>query len=60
MVAYNKKVMDHFIAPRNVGEIKGADGIGIIGNPVSVAILFQIILINVQIIIYFASFFIFW
>ena len=34
MVAYSKKVMDHFIAPRNVGEIEGADGIGEIGNPV--------------------------
>jgi len=34
MVAYSKKVMDHFAAPRNVGEIKEADGIGEIGNPV--------------------------
>lgn len=34
MAAYSKKVMDHFAAPRNVGEIKGADGIGEIGNPV--------------------------
>ena len=34
MAAYSKKVMDHFAAPRNVGEIKDADGTGEIGNPV--------------------------
>ena len=34
MVGYSKKVMDHFSSPRNVGEIKNADGIGQIGNPV--------------------------
>ncbi|MBU4313567.1 MAG: Fe-S cluster assembly scaffold protein NifU [Actinobacteria bacterium] len=31
---YSKKVMEHFMSPRNVGEIKDADGIGEIGNPV--------------------------
>lgn len=30
---YTKKVMDHFMHPKNMGEMKDPDGVGIAGNP---------------------------
>ena len=34
MPAYSKKVMDHFMNPKNVGTIENPDGYGKVGNPV--------------------------
>ncbi len=31
---YSEKVLEHYRNPRNVGEIKDADGVGVVGNPV--------------------------
>jgi len=34
MALYSDKVMEHFMNPRNVGEIENPDGMGEVGNPV--------------------------
>ena len=31
---YNKKVIDYFLHPKNMGEIKNPSGVGRVGNPV--------------------------
>ncbi len=33
MTSYNPKIVEHFMNPRNVGEIPDADGIGTVGHP---------------------------
>lgn len=33
-MGYSDKVMDHFMNPRNVGQIENPDGYGKVGNPV--------------------------
>ena len=33
MTQYNPKIVEHFMNPRNVGEIPDADGVGTVGHP---------------------------
>ncbi len=47
---YSEKVMDHFMNPRNVGEIADASGIGTVGNPVCGDIMKMYLKIEGQII----------
>jgi len=32
--SYSEKVMEHFMHPRNVGQIENPDGVGHVGNPI--------------------------
>lgn len=45
-MAYSQKVMDHFMNPRNVGEIPDANGVGEVGNPVCGDIMKMYLKIN--------------
>lgn len=33
-IQYGEKVMEHFLHPRNMGEIQNPDGVGEVGNPI--------------------------
>ncbi|MBU3958096.1 MAG: iron-sulfur cluster assembly scaffold protein [Nanoarchaeota archaeon] len=33
-ITYSKKTMEHFLNPKNMGEIKNADGVGKVGNKI--------------------------
>ena len=52
MALYTDTVMDHFLHPRNVGEIADADGVGVVfyGCGADLQIFEQIHLIPIQII----------
>ena len=43
---YSEKVMDHFLHPRNVGDIPDADGVGTVGNPVCGDIMKMFLKVN--------------
>jgi len=43
---YSKKVMEHFMNPRNAGEIENADGVGIAGNMVCGDVMQMFIKVN--------------
>ena len=50
-IKYNEKVIDHFMNPRNVGEIEDADGIGKVGSPVCGDIMQMFLKIENEVII---------
>lgn len=48
---YSEKVMDHFMNPRNVGEIIDPSGVGTVGNPICGDVMKMFIKIEGQIIV---------
>ena len=45
-LVYSDRVMDHFMNPRNVGEIENPDGVGHVGNPICGDIMVLYIKVN--------------
>ena len=43
---YTEKVMDHFTHPRNMGEVKDANGVGTVGNATCADIMQMLIKVN--------------
>jgi nitrogen fixation protein NifU and related proteins len=48
---YSEKVMDHFLNPRNVGEIPDASGVGSVGNPICGDVMKMFIKVENEIIV---------
>ena len=48
---YSKKVMQHFMKPHNMGEIKNPDGVGKVGNPVCGDVMQIFIKIDIHLIL---------
>jgi nitrogen fixation protein NifU and related proteins len=48
---YSDKVMDHFLNPRNVGEIPDASGVGSVGNPICGDVMKMFIKVENEIIV---------
>lgn len=46
MENYSKKVMENFMKPKNMGEIKDASGVGKVGNPVCGDIMWIYIMVS--------------
>ncbi len=46
--AYTKKVMEHFMNPKNVGELKNPDGVGKVGNKICGDVMYVYIKVGVK------------